>query len=395
MKNLKRFLILVLALVLTATFVPVVMAEDSADSSVSSNSAVQDTVKIGTIQPISGPVAAYGVQARDAIIMAVDEINAKGGVLGTKLELIVEDDEANPEKTKNAFTKLVAPDGVLGVIGALTSKCSLAITKDAQAKKVIIITPTSTNDLVTNAGNYIFRACYKDSFQAPMIAKFAANNLKTKKAAILYDNTNDYSVIMRDNFKKGFEKLGGKIVSEATYSTMDKDFNSQLIKIKKAKPEIIFLPDYYPTVSLVAKQAKFLNINIPMLGADGWDEIANNSGDEIVGSYYCNHYSSDSKDALVKSFVKRYRAKYNCEPNVIAALAYDSTYILAEAIVKAGSTNTEKIRAKMAETNKKYVTGKIKFDKNGNAVKSVVMLKLVKGSTPNNPKAAYFATVEP
>lgn len=152
-----------------------------------------ETIKIGAIQPISGQVAAYGTQTRDAIKLAVDEINAKGGVLGKKLELIVEDDEATPEKTVNAFKKLTSKDKVVGIIGALTSKCSLAITKEAQAKKVIMISPSSTNDTVTDAGDYIFRACYNDSFQGEVVAQFAFQNLKSKNAAILFDNTNDYS----------------------------------------------------------------------------------------------------------------------------------------------------------------------------------------------------------
>ncbi|MCX7842251.1 MAG: ABC transporter substrate-binding protein [Clostridia bacterium] len=337
-------------------------------------------IKIGAIQPISGQVSAYGTQTRDAIQMAVDEINAKGGINGKKIKLIVEDDEANPEKTVNAFKKLVTQDKVIGIIGALTSKCSLSITKEAQQRKVIMISPSSTNDTVTDAGDYIFRACYNDSFQGQVVAKFAQETLKAKNAAILFDNTNDYSKGLRDNFKKKFEELGGKVVIEESYATGDKDFNAQLTKIKGTNPDVLFIPDYYSTVSLIAKQVKSQNIKAPMLGADGWDEITNNAGEEVVGSFYSNHYSPDADDADVKNFVKKYEEKYKITPNALAALGYDATYILAEAIERAGSTDTSKIKDEMMKTNKKFVTGQIKFNEKRNPVKSAVMVEVKKGS---------------
>lgn len=339
------------------------------------------TIKIGTIQPISGPVSAYGVQSRNAIEMAIKEINDKGGVLGKKLELFVEDDEANPEKTVNAFKKLATQNKIVGLVGALTSKCSLAITKEAQQRKIVMISPSSTNDAVTTGGDYIFRACYKDSFQGGVLARYAFENLNAKNAAILFDNTNDYSVGMKDNFKKMFESLGGKIVAEESYATGDKDFNAQLTKIKSSNPEVLLIPDYYNTISLIAKQVKNQGINCPMMGADGWDEIANNAGDEVIGSYYSNHYAPDADDAEVKDFVSKYKAAYNNEtPNALAALAYDSTYILAEAIQRAGSTDPEKMKAEMMKTNRKFVTGNISYDAERNPVKSVTMVKLDKGA---------------
>lgn len=353
------------------------------------------TIKIGTIQPISGQVSAYGTQSRDAVQLAVDEINAAGGVLGKKMQVFVEDDEANPEKTVNAFKKLVTQDKIIGLVGALTSKCSLSITKEAQARKVIMISPSSTNDTVTDAGDYIFRACYNDSFQGQVVAKFAMDNLKAKNAAIIFDNTNDYSKGLTQNFKQKFEELGGKIVAEESYATGDKDFAAQLTKIKGTNPEVLFIPDYYSTVSLIAKQVRNQGMQIPMLGADGWDEIANNAGDEVVGCYYSNHYSPDADDKEVKDFVAKYKAKFNVDPNALAALAYDATYILADAIKKAGSTDPEKIKAAMMQTDKKFVTGKIKFNDKRNPVKSAVMVKLEKGSEANKPKVVYAATVNP
>ncbi len=351
------------------------------------------TIKIGAIQPISGQVSAYGTQTRDAIKLAVEEINAAGGVLGKQVELIVEDDEANPEKTTNAFKKLAAKDKVVGFIGALTSKCSLAITKDAQAKKVIMISPSSTNDTVTDAGDFIFRACYNDSFQGEVCAQFAFETLKSKKAALLYDITNDYSKGLMNSFKKKFEELGGTVVASESYSTGDKDFNAQLTKIKSTKPDVLFIPDYYSTISLIAKQVRGQGMTIPMMGGDGWDEITNNAGDEVLNCYYSNHYSPDSDDQDVKDFVVKYEEKYQMTPNALAALGYDATYILLEAIEKAGSTDPDAVKAAMMETDKKFVTGNIRFNEKRNPVKSAVMLKLVKKD--GKLATEYAGTVNP
>lgn len=353
-----------------------------------------DTIKIGTIQPISGAISAFGTQSRDAVNMAVEEINAKGGVLGKTLEVVVEDDEATPEKTVNAFKKLVTQDKIIGLVGALTSKCSLAITREAQQRKIVMISPTSTNDTVTDAGDYIFRACYNDSFQGVVVAQFAYDTLKGKKAAIIFDNTNDYSKGLKDNFKKKFEELGGTITAEEAYATGDADFKAQLTKIKGTNPDVLFIPDYYNTVSLIAKQVRSQGITIPMLGADGWDEITNNAGDEVIDCYYSNHYSPDADDAEVKEFVKKYNEKFGMTPNALAALAYDATYILVDAINKAGSADPEKIKAAMMETNKKFVTGQIKFNEFRNPVKSAVMVKIEKGDD-GKLKAVYAETVNP
>lgn len=352
------------------------------------------TIKLGTIMSISGQIAAYGTQTRDAIMMAVEEINGAGGVLGKQIEMIVEDDEANPEKTMNAFMKLTTKDKVVGIIGALISKCTLAITEDAQAKKVLLITPTSTNDTVTDAGDNIYRACYKDSFQGQVCAQFAFDTLGARKAAVIYDISNDYSIGLMENFANKFTALGGEMVASESYSTGDKDFNAQLTKIKAAAPDVLFIPDYYSTVSLIAKQVRNQGITIPMLGADGWDEIINNAGDEVLDCYYSNHYSPDADDPDVKEFVAKYKEKFGITPNALAALGYDATYILAEAIERAGSTDVEKIKAAMMETDRKFVTGYIKFDENRNPVKSAVMLKIVKGPD-GNLATEYAGTVNP
>lgn len=353
------------------------------------------TIKIGTILPISGPVSAYGIQTRDAVLLAFDEINAAGGVLGKKLELIAEDDEASPEKSANAWKKLTSADKVNVIIGALTSKCSLAITSLSQAKKVVQISTSSTNDTVTDAGDFIFRACYNDSFQGVVVAQFAFETLKGKKAAILTDISNDYSVGLTENFKTKFESLGGQIVAAEAYNSGDKDFNAQLTKIKSAGPDVIFLPDYYNTVSLIAKQVRAQGMMVPLLGADGWDEITNNAGDEALNGFYSNHYSPDSDDPAVKKFVAAYKAKYGQDPNALAALGYDTAYLVAEAIKNAGTaSDSQKIRDAMAALDMQLVTGRIKFNEKRNPVKSAVIVEVVKAAD-GKLTTKYAGTVNP
>jgi branched-chain amino acid transport system substrate-binding protein len=353
-------------------------------------------IKIGAILPISGAISAYGVQTRDAIQLAFDQVNAKGGVLGKKLVLIAEDDENVPDKTVNAFKKLTSQDGVKVIIGGLTSKCTLAITAQAQAAKIVLISPTATNDKVTDAGDYIFRACYKDSFQGEVVAKFAATTLKAKVGAVIYDNTNDYSKGLDKSFEAAFAKNGGKIALSVAYSNGDSDFSAQLTKIKGAKPDVIFIPDYYSTVALIAQQARDLGIKAVLLGGDGWDEITNNAGDEVVGCFYSNHYSTDANDKEVKDFISAFSAKFNGTiPNALAALGYDCGNIVADAIALAKKdSDAAAIRDAMKKTNKKFVTGKIKFDAQNNPVKSVVILEIVKKSD-GKLDTKYKETVNP
>ncbi|HBT15944.1 MAG TPA: amino acid ABC transporter substrate-binding protein [Firmicutes bacterium] len=339
-----------------------------------------NTIKIGTIMSTSGPVSTYGIQTRDAIKMAIEEINAQGGVLGKKVELIVEDDEKNPEKTMNALIKLATKDKVTAILGGLTSDCTLAITKEAQQRNVLLLTPTSTNDLVTDAGDLIFRSCFKDSFQGSVVARFAIETLGAKKAAVLYDMNNDYSNGLTKSFRETFEALGGALVAVESYAGGDKDFNAQITKIKAADPDVFFIPDYYNTISLVIKQVGNQGLNATMLGADGWDELTGQAGDEAIGSYFSNHYSPDADDPDVVAFVQKYREKYNVTPNALAALGYDATYILLEAMERAGSTDPQKVKEALMETNRKFVTGNIQFDEQHNPVKSVTMLRIIKGA---------------
>ena len=353
-----------------------------------------DSITIGGIFPLSGNVSVYGVECKNGIDLAIEEINAAGGVNGKKLVLISEDDEGNPDKTVNAFQKLTTKDGVKIVIGSLTSGCTKAVTSRAQAQKILQIAPAATAPDITDAGDYIFRACFIDPFQGTVGGKFAAEDLAAKKAAILYDIGNDYSVGLTENFEKTFVSLGGSIVAKESYATNDKDFNAQLTKIKNANPDVLYLPDYYNVVSLIAKQARAQGINVALVGADGWDGLTSNAGDEVLNGFYSNHYAVDSTSPAVQKYVAAFRSKYSKAPNAFAALGYDSVYLLKDAIEKAGSADSTAVKNALAAIKGDYVTGNLSFDSKRNPIKAAVMLELVKGDD-GALAAVYKTTVQP
>ena len=354
----------------------------------------EDVIKVGSIGPLSGPVAVYGVECKNGIELAVEEINAAGGVNGKMLKIVAEDDEGNPEKSVSAYKKLTTKDGIKLVIGSLTSGCTQAITQLAQAQKVLQIAPAATAPAITDAGNFIFRTCFIDPFQGTVGGKFSYETLGSRKAAVLYDIGNDYSVGLTDNFVATFEALGGKIVAKESYATGDKDFNAQLTKIKNANPDVVYLPDYYGTVALIAKQLRAQGINTPIVGADGWDGMNNdNAGDEVLNGFYSNHYATDSTEGAVQKFVEAFQAKYNKVPNAFAALGYDSVYMLKDAIAAAGSADSEAVRDALEKTDGDYVTGHLTFDEKRNPIKSAVMLEVIRKDGALT--TAYKTTVQP
>ncbi|MDR3283584.1 MAG: ABC transporter substrate-binding protein, partial [Treponema sp.] len=244
MKNMRKFgVVLLLAVVCVAVFAGCAKKTD-------------EVIKIGGVFPLSGGVAVYGVDCRNGVELAIKEINAAGGVNGKQLQLIAEDDEGSPDKTVNAYTKLTTRDGVKIIIGSLTSGATLAITERAQSQQVLLVAPAATNAAITDAGNFVFRACFIDPFQGTVGGKFAAETLGTKRAAVLYDIGNDYSVGLYENFKTAFESTGGQVAAIESYTTGEKDFNAQITKIKATNPDVVYLPDYYSTVALIAKQLR-------------------------------------------------------------------------------------------------------------------------------------------
>ena len=368
-------------------------------SAMGCSKAANDTIKIGSVGPLSGGVAVYGTAAKEGEELAVEEINAAGGINGKQIVLIEEDDEGDPAKTVSAFKKLTVQDKVKFIVGSLTSGCTKAITDQSQATKVLQIAPAATAENITIDANgktipFVFRACFIDPFQGTVGAKFSVETLKAKNAAILYDIGNDYSVGLTENFEATFTAAGGKVTKES-YSTGEKDFNAQITKIKTVNPDVVYLPDYYATVALVAKQLRAQGITAPIVGADGWDGLTENAGKEVLNGFYSNHYAADSTDPAVQKFVKNYKAKFGHEPNSFAALAYDSVYMLKDAIIAAGTdSDSTKVRDAFEATNGNYVTGNLKFDAKHNPIKSAVMVELVEDGN-GGLKTTYKTTVNP
>jgi len=357
------------------------------------NAADHSTIPVGFFGDLTGPTYNFGSSAKNGVLMAADEINLDGGINGHKLDVVIEDDKGSPEEAAAITGKLIERYKVVAVIGAGASGNSLAAAPKAQSAHVPLISPSSTNPAVTQAGDYIFRACFIDAFQGEVMAKFAAKTLKVKRAAIMLDFNSPYSRGLTEFFEFSFTKLGGEIVAKQSYSQGDPDYRGQLSVIKAANPDVIYIPGYYGEVAIIAKQARQLGLLMPLLGADGWDapELWELGGDALNGSYISNHYSADDPSETIQKFVHAYRQRYgNLTPDAHAALAYDALRFLAEAIARAGTTEGPKLRDALAETkNFAGVTGIISMDRDRNAVKPAVVLKL------EDLKYIYQETIQP
>lgn len=347
-------------------------------------------IKIGGLAPLTGDVSVYGIAAANGIKLALAEINKAGGVNGRQIEYIVYDEKGDATEAVNAYNKLADQDKVIALIGDITSKPTIAVAKLAAKVNMPMISPTATALDVTLQGKNVFRACFIDPFQGKVMAAFAGDSLKAKKVAVIYNSGDDYSVGLADAFKAEAKVRGLELVASESYSKGDNDFKAQLNKIAAAKPDALFVPDYYNTVALIANQAKGLGMTLPLLGADGWDGVLTVAKkEEVEGYYFCNHYSSEDMDPKVQSFLKNYKDTYKMEANALAALGYDAAYILAEAIKKAGSTDAAAIITALNATNFTGVTGNVKFDANRNPSKSVAISKIVNG------KYTFFSKVAP
>ncbi|PIT98875.1 MAG: ethanolamine utilization protein EutJ [Bdellovibrionales bacterium CG10_big_fil_rev_8_21_14_0_10_45_34] len=341
-----------------------------------------DSIKIGEVGSMTGPEATFGTSTHNGIELAIKETNEAGGVLGKKLKLISIDNQGKPEEAAIAMTRLINQEKVIAILGEVASSRSLAMAPIAQSSKIPMISPSSTNPKVTEIGDYIFRVCFIDPFQGTVMAKFANENLKAKKVAILRDIKNDYSIGLADFFAETFKASGGKIVKDLSYSAGDVDFKSQLVSIRAQKPDAIFVPGYYTEVGLIARQAKELNIDAPLLGGDGWDspKLKEIGGSAVNGSYFSNHYSAEDQDPHVQGFISKYKEAYGVVPDGLAAMGYDAARVLIEALERAKSTESKPLRDAVAATTEfKGVTGKITINDKRNAVKSAVVLKVENG----------------
>ncbi len=341
-------------------------------------------IKIAVLAPLSGSQPTFGAMTRDGALLAIEEYSKahNGGVLGGKtIKAIVEDSQCSPDPAVNAANKVIDQDKVHYIVGEVCSSASIPVSEIANAKKILQISPTSTNPDVTvdkegKTKDYIFRACFIDPFQGTVGANFALNTLGAKKAFILLDQSNDYVKGLAEFFEAAFVKGGGTVVGKESYNgKTDTDFSAILAKVAEAQPDMVYLPDYYQAVNLVTKQAKDKGINIPFMGGDGWDS----SDLDLVaanGGFFTNHYSPEDPRPEVQNFVNGFKAKYNATPDALAALAYDATMILLNSIDKAGVDDATKVKDAMAAIEYQGVSGKTTYDAQHNPVKAATILQV-------------------
>ncbi len=378
---------------LTAMAVVVVLAAPAA----------AEVVKVGVIAELTGDMPAVGSACKNAAEMAVNEVNAAGGLpvggKNYKVELYVEDNGGKADQSAAAAQKLITQEEVVAIIGPNASRYAIPASEIAEGNQTVFITPWSTNpkttlDATTNLPKkYAFRACFIDPFQGGVLAKFALENLKAKKAAVLYDVASDYNKGIAEVFKEGYEKMGGKVVSFETYTTNDKDFSAQLTKIKAAAPDVIFLPNYYSEVPLQIKQAHSLGIKVPFLGSDSWgsSELLTLCGADCEGYYFSTHYAADNATPVAVKFIEGYKKTYSAVPDDVAALTWDAFGLLFTSLKNAGKTDRESVRNALAKLPEyKGVTGDMKFQEgSGDPIKSAVILQIKGG------KFVYFTNANP
>jgi branched-chain amino acid transport system substrate-binding protein len=356
----------------------------------------EDVIKLGLVAPLTGDVKTFGESTRNGFTIAVDEANARGGINGRQIKVYISDDKNDPTEASNAGSKLINQDGVRLIIGSVSSKCSIPLSELCETMGTVMITPTSTNPKVTVRDDgsrkaMIFRACFIDPFQGAVAAKFALDNLKAKTSAILLDVGNDYVKGLAEFYRDSFTKGGGAIVAYESYAKDDADFSAVLTKIKKENPDILYVPDYYNKVALIAKQARQLGIKAVLMGGDGWDspDMTKIAGEAIEGGYFTNHYSADDPRPEVQEWVKKYEVRFGAKPDALATLAYDATSLMISALTQAGGDDPARVRDALQSAHLKAVSGDVTFDSSGNPIKSAVILRYTRTGQE------YVATVAP
>ena len=351
-----------------------------------------EEVLVGEFGSFTGGEATFGLSTHKGVVMATEEQNKAGGIKGKQVRVIHLDNQGKPEEAASAVTRLITKDKVVAVLGEVASGRTLAAAPIAQSNKIPLISPSSTNPKVTEVGDYVFRVCFIDPFQGTVMATFATENLKAKRVAILRDVKSDYSEGLANYFAKKLKELGGEIVADESYSAGEIDFKAQLTAVRGKKPDAIFVPGYYTEVGLIARQARQLGITAPLLGGDGWDssKLYEIGKESINGSYFSNHYTTETTDPRVQDFIKRFREKFNETPDGLAALGYDSAKILFAAMEKSPDLSAKALRDAIAATKDfPGVTGNITIDVNRNASKAAVVVKV------DGPINRFVRTVTP
>lgn len=372
----KKLVSLSLALMLALSFGSVALAE---------------SLKIGGIAPLTGAVSVYGLLVKDGVELYKDEINAAGGVLGQQIEIIWLDDTGDAVEATNAYNQL-SSDGINALIGAVTTAPTLAVGTRAAQDRMPMITASATAYDVTSAGDNIFRACFLDPYQAELMAQFAFENLSAKKVAVLYDNTNDYSIGLYESFVKKAEDLGMEVVAQEAAVENGADYSPQLIKIADAQPDAVLVAYYYESAALVLRQSVDVGLDSWMLGADGWANIQDQVADDpalLEKAAYCDSFSEEDDSEVAQAFIKSFTEKYGKAPAGFNALGYDTAKILFSAIEAAGSTDKEAVITAMKATDLMCATGRITFNDHNDPIKSA----FIKGFENGQPK--LIARIDP
>lgn len=353
------------------------------ETSTESTTTNQTEFKLGGIIPKTGEAAVYGVTSENGLKLAVEEINANGGINGMTINYVSDDDKGDPTDSVTVYNKLLE-ENINALVGPITSKPAQAVADNSTEDGMPMITPTGTMASITEGKDNVFRACFTDPLQGIILANFAADNLNAKTAAILRNTSNDYSNGVADAFKEQAKEKGIEVVADEGYGSSDVDFKVQLTNIQNANPDVILIPEYYEKDVLIAKQIVDLGIKSKVIGPDGWDgvlaTIDKGSENILDGIYFTNHYSVNDTNEKVKNFVDAYKAKYNEEPSAFAALSYDAVYLYKAAIEKANSTDKEAIVEALKSVEIDGVTGHLKFGENNNPIKSATIIKIENGA---------------
>ena len=340
-------------------------------------------ILVGEYGSMTGAQGTFGTSTHQGITLAMEQANAAGGIKGRKIKVLTEDDQSKQEEAANAVTKLISQNNVIAVLGEVASSASIAAAPICQSNKIPMITPSSTNESVTQKGDYIFRMCFIDNYQGPVMARFATQNLKAKRGAILTDVKNDYSTGLTKVIEETFNTTGGHIVGKQSYSNGDSDFHPQLTTIKSVNPDVIFIPGYYGDAAQIVSQARDLGITAPFVGGDGWEspKLLEIGGKALNGCYYANHYFSGDPDPVVRNFVQQYQQRWKVVPGALDALGYDAANVLVDAIKRAGTTDEPKLRDAIASTKDfRGVTGNITMGPDRNPVgKKIVVIAIKDG----------------
>lgn len=348
-----------------------------------------ESVKVGLIAPLTGEVAVYGNAVKEAVQLYINDFNAADHPFD--INLIIYDDKGDPTEAMNAYNKLVYQDDIAVLLGPVTSSPTFGVAEASVDDGIPALTPTATHPDVTTYGDNFFRACFEDPFQGGSMAKFAANELKAKTAAIIYNNADTYSIGLRDAFTKTAEEVGLSVTATEAYGASDIDFRAQLTNIIKTNPDVLFIPYYYNVTYMICSQARELGYTGTFLGVDGTDGVLAIDGADVSvfdGMFFANHYSADSDSPITQAFIKEYKDAYGATPNALAALGYDGAMIVCDALERVynegveidGESSYEAIIEAIRATDLDGVTGHITFDENNNPIKTLSIIQIKDGA---------------